>query len=708
MSGKGAKLLHSHAALRAALLLLIAQPLVFYRHVLFHPRMRIPYDIASYHLPLTAYIARCVRERVFPFWDPYPYCGMPIHADFTAQLFYPVTWIAILLGNISAGRNLFYWVEWLVPLHMILAGLFTFYLLRLLGVSIPAALFGGTVYQLGGFFASQAQHLGAICTGAWLPLLLACVWHLSGRITIRWTAVLALSIAMTILSGFAATMAVVLGAAGMFAIGLTLQRRPGRKFWIALAAGFLLGAGIAAVQLIPTFQLTGLSVASARAQAEETGGGLPTASLASLAAPNFYHIFTPFDPSKYTLPFNFTFLYVYCGLATLALLLVAPFLRKAPYVRMFFLLTIVCAFWMLGEATPVYRIVFTHLPRLVRGSLYAEFALLAFSLFAALTAAVSLERVGSRAPQAILWGIALVTAADLIHSGAERPMNSTAGGYRETPNEYEVPGTPGALDRLHTLVNVANPPLRIDYLQRDIFAGITAPAQLRLPTADGDNPFALSRVIALRRIFCGGNWWERQLPIDRPLSPLVSMLNVGFLAGLPQTPPPGRQFTVAGEFAGLRLYRNTGVLPRFFLVPRLHISRREEDTLTYLARPDFMPGEEAVVELAPGEPEMQPPSGAASVQVTEYSANRVELLVTATGPAFLASSEVLYPGWTATVNGRRVALYMTNGAFRGLALSMGTNRVVMTYRPEHFSAAALVSMICLLAAAGGALRRSVV
>src|ERR1700719_2897746 len=193
-----------------ALIFLILQPVVFYRQVLFNPRRYIPFDLEAFHLPLAAYIGRSVREGVFPFWDPYPYCGVPIHADLQAQLFYPFTWIAILLGNLSSGHKLLYWLEWLVPLHMILAGLFTFFLLRQLRTDVPSALLGGTVYQLGGFFASQAQHLGAVCCAAWLPLALLCVLKLSRDQTPRWTAMLSLSVALSILAGFPAAIVVVL------------------------------------------------------------------------------------------------------------------------------------------------------------------------------------------------------------------------------------------------------------------------------------------------------------------------------------------------------------------------------------------------------------------------------------------------------------------------------------------------------------------
>ena len=132
------------------------------------------------------------------------------------------------------------------------------------------------MYQLGGFFASQAQHEGAICSGAWLPLVLLCVWKLSDKVTIRWTGLLAVSIALTILSGFTATILVIFGAAGLVAVGLTLWRRPSWRFWAALAGGFTVGHGMTAVQLIPTYQLTGQSVASERAQARPERHGVMT------------------------------------------------------------------------------------------------------------------------------------------------------------------------------------------------------------------------------------------------------------------------------------------------------------------------------------------------------------------------------------------------------------------------------------------------
>src|SRR5438874_9920149 len=87
-------------ATAASVALLLLQPVLFFWHTLINPVVHIPYDIESYHYPLIAYVASCIRHRVAPFWDPYTYCGMPLDGVLTAQMFYPPVWLAILLGNL--------------------------------------------------------------------------------------------------------------------------------------------------------------------------------------------------------------------------------------------------------------------------------------------------------------------------------------------------------------------------------------------------------------------------------------------------------------------------------------------------------------------------------------------------------------------------------------------------------------------------------
>jgi len=179
------------------------------------------------------------------------------------------------------------------------------------------------------------------------------------------------------------------------------------------------------------------------------------------------------------------------------------------------------------------------------------------------------------------------------------------------------------------------------------------------------------------------------------------MLNIRYLAGHSVTPldDPRAHLQLAAEIAGLHFYRIPDTLPRFYLVPSVHVSRGLDETFSYLARPDFDPAHEAVVEAN----ELPPPGplGNGAVTVERYSANQVALKIVADARSFLASSEPLYPGWTAPVNGQPVRLYMTNGAFRGIWLKPGVNQVMMTYWPQGFLIWAAVSVASLALVSAG-------
>src|SRR5262245_8272778 len=155
---------------RLVVLVIILQPLIFYRKHLIRLASHIPFDIQGFHLPLATFMEHTGRQGMWPFWDPFNYCGVPFSADITAQLFYPLMWLAIGADVVTGGDRLFYWLHVLTALHMVIGGLGAYFLIRKLGCSPLIAFFGATVFQIGPFFASQAEHLGSICTAAWFPL----------------------------------------------------------------------------------------------------------------------------------------------------------------------------------------------------------------------------------------------------------------------------------------------------------------------------------------------------------------------------------------------------------------------------------------------------------------------------------------------------------------------------------------------------------
>ena len=74
----------------------------------------------------------------------------------------------------------------------------------------------------------------------------------------------------------------------------------------------------------------------------------------------------------------------------------------------------------------------------------------------------------------------------------------------------------------------------------------------------------------------------------------------------------------------------------------------------------------------------------------------MELEIESSGRAILSSSEILYPGWTATINGKAADLLTVNLAFRGVPLEPGESRVVMEYFPQGLASSLLVTLASLM------------
>ena len=676
------------------LLALLAEVMAFFRHILFYGHYAIPWDFRYYHLSLAWFVARSFERGELPLWDPYTYCGMPVYADLTMQLFYPPALAAILLSNWTGGGHLLYFLELQLVAHVFLGGSLTYWLLRRMEVGRTAAVAGATVYQLGAFMASQTQHLGAIDAAAWLPLAWLAVVALAERFQWRWLGALAFALAMSILAGFPAASAVALISSILLALILAALRQASWRLPIYVAAGAVWAVLLSAIQLIPTMQLSRLSVARYRSQYLGTGGGMPLASLVSLIDPNHYGAFQ-FDGSNWKLPWDPTFLYTYCGIPALLFVTLALVFHKSRYTPAFTLLTVCAALWMLGDSTPVGRTLFVLLPEAIKGSLYAQFALCAFSLGVAVLAGLGAQQFIFSRPRWVQAAILAVVAADLIAVSSARPMNTVD--QRADPGiAYDHfdrwPQIPAEIRRL---VNQSTPPWRVDSMQGYMDL-VTHGPLFEYPSANGNDPFAPVRLMQVRLLFSKGVLWGRYYEVTDPDSQVLKLMNVRYLISAHALERPGG-LIAAAELPGTRIYENPGALPRFFLVNRIRRAGGMDAALAILRSRDFDARNEAVVE-GPVEFESTAADKGA-VRVVEYGARQFVLETDTPAPAFLVTSETAYPGWHAWVDGQPRAPVTTNVAFRGLAIPAGKHVVKMRFDPEILWRAAWLTVVAGLSVA---------
>ena len=662
--------------------ILLVQVLLFYGPVLFVRSATIPWDFRYYHYPLAATMADAFAHGEFPLWTPYIYCGMPFYAMLGAQPLYPPTLLAVLLSNLAGGRHLLFFMELQLVAHVFLAGLFTWRLLRALNLGPAAALTGATIYQLGAFFATQAQHVGAVHAAAWMPLAWEAVILLARGFTFRRLAMLAAALAMSFLAGFPAVTAVVWGSALLLALAL----RPRAAAYAALAAAW--AAALAAVQLLPTLELTGLSVASRRSRFMGTGGGMPLEAFVSLVWPNRWGVFD-FDPLTWRLPWNVTFLYLYCGLPALVFAAAALWRRAKREALLFAALTAVFALWMLGDKTPAGRLLFPLLPRTLRGALYVEFALCGFTLALAVLAAFGAERLLARRRPAIQAAVVALVALDLILVSSGRPMNTASKRREPAVTREQIDGFREPAEALRKLTHATTPPARYDSVNGPELWTEGAPL-LDVQTASGDDPFALLRYLDVRALFAPGDAWTRYWQVSRPNSALLDMLNVKYLLAREPLPEPGRHLRVA-DFPGMIIYRNPAVLPRFYLAGRARRASSATEALALVADPSFDPRREAIVEGA------VEAAATGRVAVLSYAPREIALETEAAGPALLVTSEAWYPGWRAWIDDRPAPLVPANAAFRGLAIPAGRHRVRMLFDPPLLWLGGAISLLALAA-----------
>jgi hypothetical protein len=321
---------------------------------------------------------------------------------------------------------------------------------------------------------------------------------------------------------------------------------------------------------------------------------VPWQALISLILPNHYGVWQ-FRGDTWSLPWDPTFLYLYCGLAALVFAAIALARRKGPHVMVIGTLTALFLLWMLGDSTPLGRVLFPLLPRLIRSALYAEFAMAPFTLGLALLAGLGAHQflIGrSRA-----WSAAAVflVAGELIAVSSGRPVNTAS--EREEPGvAYQHFGGHRIIpERVRALTGLDFPPARIDTINASLnWSG--AASLFEIPTANGADPFALIRLMQVRLSFCKGERWGRYYQVADPDSPVLKLMNVRYLLADRQAPTTGRLIP-NGEVVGTRIYENPDVLPRFFVVHKVRSAPDMETALRWLRSPEFNSRAEASIDM---------------------------------------------------------------------------------------------------------------
>lgn len=368
-------------------------------------------DIFLFFYPTRLAYANALREGRLPLWEPKMLAGFPLFAEGQIGALYPTHPLLYGLLPVDIATN------WDILFHLSWVAVGTYLFARVIKLQPASAFLAAFAFATGGFFYARLQHMSVLATAAWLPWLLW-AWEKFEREPVlakrlRWFVLLALMSGTQLLGGhpqfaFSSALLIALYAAVRWKRDETPLAHPRwlddhrylLRAWnlvfeyfdpvrlLPLGLFFFIGAALAAVQLMPTFELAGFT---------NRASGLDARffNAYSLRLPHFLMLFSPFLLGN---PYPFVSVEVmgYVGALTLFLAIAAPFVRRDRRVLFFVVIALSALFLGLGDQNVFYRAL-RHLPLFNYFRVPSRF-LFWYTFAAAMLAGIAFDWLLARAP----------------------------------------------------------------------------------------------------------------------------------------------------------------------------------------------------------------------------------------------------------------------------------------------------------------------
>jgi hypothetical protein len=227
--------------------------------LVFQGLILVDYDAFVYFYANREYTAARLLAGQLPLWNPYVFAGIPHLANPQSAVFYPGTWIFLLLPTPYAySANL--------VLHTAIAGWGMSLLAHhMLGASRIGGLVAGVSYMLSGVITAQGGHLNQLSAAALLPFVVLAAHRTITRLSVGWSLLMAIVLTLQLLAGHPQVTYLTLALVAFMLLWEMAASEPRR--WIGQAALVALGGtvagGLCAVQLLPTLEATQLGIRAA-------------------------------------------------------------------------------------------------------------------------------------------------------------------------------------------------------------------------------------------------------------------------------------------------------------------------------------------------------------------------------------------------------------------------------------------------------------
>lgn len=327
-------------------------PLVYFFPALREGKILSPDDGVLFNVPLRAVTANIIRSGYLPLWDPYIFCGIPLHGAAQAGILFPLNWF-YLIASPSIATNLMMLSTYVV------AGVGAYLYARRSGADIAGAIATALIWQWSAFMVEQIGHTNILHTAALVPWTL---WTVDGYLANgarRCGILLAALIALQVFAGHQQTLFFSLVLTGAYAFVMSRSLQKARQTYFAFAAFIVTGLALAAVQILPTFELLRNSLRATTTYEFFGSFSLPPRFLLTFFAP---YILGGGNTLLFRAPYIERLFYgeyaAYAGILTLMLAAFAVVLKRDTRTKFWLAVVFVALFLALGRFLPfdLYKI----------------------------------------------------------------------------------------------------------------------------------------------------------------------------------------------------------------------------------------------------------------------------------------------------------------------------------------------------------------
>lgn len=704
------------------------------------------FDTIRQLYPWRTEVTRLIKNKTVPLWNPYNFSGSPLLANIQSAVFYPLSLIYLVFSQPTAWTIL-------VILQPLLSSLFMYLFGRSVGLSRSGAFLSAVSYGYCLYMSVFLEYNSLGHVMIWLPLALLSIEMIKKQKPAGFI-LYPLTIAITITAGHLQLFGLLLGFSVVYAVWRLRHTVRSLAFVIVFT---LFGVGLGAIQLIPTFELIGLSARASQPYEFLIEKLLiqPTQLLLFIAPDIFGNPAT----RNYLIPDTYPGNALYIGVIPFLFALIGIWKFKTnTLIRGFYIASGILLLFMVNH--PVTRLFYRlNIPLVSTSSPTNAIFLLSFCL--TLLSGFGVDHIrhitikrfvitisGVLAVSAVLLAATFLLHIPISYKNLLYSLVVASSGiaflWFMRHKNRNLRSAALALVCIITIVDLfyffhkfnSFIPKSLVFPDAEVFTWIQNNAganrfwgygsaaieanfatQYQIFSPDGYDPLypihygqflGSSRDGKLTRAFTNQTrsdavlapgYGERDLPDNPHRLKIMNLLGVKYVLdrvenGGTQVTFPIDRFRRVYEDNGWIIYENLASLPRAFMVSDFRVAATQEEFDQVFFDQSFDPQKTVILEHAL--PYDIPDASRGNAEIISYEPNTVRITTDAPADQILVLTDTYFPGWHAEIDGNETPVYKADYTLRAIMIPEGKHAVVFRYEPESFSLGVKITIISLV------------